>query len=469
MQKFLSKYAVAAHLALLAVSPLFLFPFFGSGVTAEVVFWLSAFSLAWVFMEPSRHADEMLHDARSRVAGEILRDPLFWALGLITILAALRWINNGIGLAFDTEIMRWHLREPLFIALPGALEGRGKFEFSVTLAAWIVLMGVRHSLGKQARLSFVFSSSIFAGVAAVIAVSVAALGSPVALAEAKALFKNPSFPGAVFGIYALAAIVALAGSIEAKWKRINWIPAFAIGGTFAGAFVFAPAPSVLIYAAAAILTAFISMGWLGTVSRGVNALKFFAILFIGVALAVVVVICLAPDDIVAGRIAEIKSLSLFPKDFPEVRATLSNISFKIWDDAKWLGSGLGTFASQMRFVVEKEDWKVIAFARPAAFSAWWTLLAERGIVGAMMFAIPLGFLVFTILRRIPGIVGHRFFLPGFWLGLAIVAVAVVENFYDVSFLRPEALLALAAFLAISAGSLPPAKKKESISDGEDNG
>lgn len=459
---------MAAHLALLAVSPLFLFPFCPHGDTAEVVMWLSAFAAVWVFVEPSRHAEEMLHDARSRVAGEVVRDPLFWVMGILTLLAALRWINSGIELAFDTETMRWYLREPLFAALPGALTGFGKYEFSVTLAIWVILTGVRHSLGKQARLSFVLTSSIFAGIAAVMAVSLAAFDHPVALRAAKALFDVPSFVGSVFAAYALAAVVALSGVIEAKWKRVGWLSAFAIGSTLAAAFVFSPAVSVLLYAAAAVLTAFICMGWLGTVSRGVNAIKFFAVLFVGVTLAVIVVICVAPDQIVESRIVEIKSLTLFPKGFDEVRATLSKIALKSWEGAKWLGSGLGTFSSQMRFVAERDDWKIILRARPSAYSAWWTLISERGLIGAIMLALPLGFMIFTFLRRIPGIFGNRFFLPGCWLGFAILAVAVAESFYDVSFLRSEALLAIAAFMAISAGSLPPPKKSTKSRDSGDD-
>ena len=80
MQKLISKYGLAAHLALLAVAPLFLFPFLPGESVATVELWLSGFTLVWLLMEPSRRNEEMLHDARMRVAGDIARDPLFWAL-----------------------------------------------------------------------------------------------------------------------------------------------------------------------------------------------------------------------------------------------------------------------------------------------------------------------------------------------------------------------------------------------------
>ena len=427
-------------------------------MTAEVILWLSLFAVCWVFFEPSRIGDEMLHDARRRVAWGIIFDPLFWVMLLLVILSALRWINSDITLAYDVENTRWYMREPMLSLLPGAAVGRGKIEFAVTVAVCIVVLGIRHSLGKAARLSFIFVSSFLAGVAAIIATVTAAYCGGVALALAKGSFANPSFTGGTFALYGFAAIVALAGSFVQKWKHTGFVSALAIGGTFAGAFVFAPAAPVLLYAAVAAVTLLICMGWVGAVSRSINVMRLVAIFIMGVAIAAVVVICLAPNAIVESRTAEITALSLFPKNFVEVRAILSRIALDTWLQAKWLGSGLGTFAYQTRFLAAPDDWSVIVMARPAALSAWWTLIAERGLIGAITLAVPLCFLLFTIFRRIPGAVGKTVFLPGCWLGVAVLGVAVAESFMDVSFLRPEALLTVVAFVAIAGGSLPPVKK-----------
>ena len=88
MQKAISKYGLAAHLALLAVAPLFLFPFCDDAWTARVVIWLSLFAAVWTILEPSRRAEETLHDARFRVASSIARDPLFWLSLCLVLIAA---------------------------------------------------------------------------------------------------------------------------------------------------------------------------------------------------------------------------------------------------------------------------------------------------------------------------------------------------------------------------------------------
>ena len=103
MQKFISKYALAAHLALLAVAPLFLSPLVGEGTVATVLLWLSPLAAAWVLLEPSRRADEMLHDARVRVASLIASDPLFWFLLLAVVLAYACWAWNALKISLSAN------------------------------------------------------------------------------------------------------------------------------------------------------------------------------------------------------------------------------------------------------------------------------------------------------------------------------------------------------------------------------
>lgn len=76
MQTLITKYGLAAHLALLTVAPLFLFPFCGEGTITVVMLWLSGLAFIWILMEPSVLAGEVLHDARNRVSANMFRDPL---------------------------------------------------------------------------------------------------------------------------------------------------------------------------------------------------------------------------------------------------------------------------------------------------------------------------------------------------------------------------------------------------------
>ena len=47
MQKLISKYGLAAHLALLAVTPLFLSPFCAEATIAVAMMWMSAVGALW--------------------------------------------------------------------------------------------------------------------------------------------------------------------------------------------------------------------------------------------------------------------------------------------------------------------------------------------------------------------------------------------------------------------------------------
>ena len=94
MQKAIAKYGLAAHLALLSVAPLLLFPFCTAPDIATVVLWFSLVGAWWIVLEPSLRGGEMLHDARRRVWRSIARDPLFWVLVVFAALAGIRALKT---------------------------------------------------------------------------------------------------------------------------------------------------------------------------------------------------------------------------------------------------------------------------------------------------------------------------------------------------------------------------------------
>lgn len=460
VQKFISKYAAAAHLALLAVSPLFLFPWCGSEVLTWVLAWLTAPALLWVVLEPSRRSDEHLHDARERVGGELLRDPLLWVFVVIAVLALLRWLNNGVVMSYDAENEYWFLKEAEIAFLPAAVPTRGGMEFMLVLATAVIVEGCRHALGKAARLSFLFTSSLLSGVAALAVALSGYFGHSGVQTAQTATFVNPSFVGTVFGLYMLAAIIAFAGGLESQWRKITALSIFAIGANGAGLFLFAPTVVILLFAVAAIPTLLFAIIWSGTHAHGAAGLKCFVGVFTGLVIAVFFVVCCAPDGLSSGRISLIASGEILPEGFWELRAKLSEIAAKVWKSSPWFGTGVGSFPLDIRFNTEAADWKLINIQQSAVPSGWWTLLVERGIVGAVMIALPLCFMLFTFLRRIPNAIGKPIFLPAAWLGITVVLVIVAETFIDVSFLRPEVMMTLGAFFVLTAGAMPPVKRKE---------
>ena len=179
VQRFIAKYGLAAHLALLAVAPLFLFPFFADGIVTETLLWLSLVSALWMVFEPSMRAGESLSDSRHRVARAILRDPLFWILLVMVAFSGFRALNTGIALSYNAETSAWYVSDQAFPLLPGSVKGSGGLSFSATVAFSVLLQAGRHSLGRAARQFFLLVSSSLAGLAAVICLLLLRLVLPV--------------------------------------------------------------------------------------------------------------------------------------------------------------------------------------------------------------------------------------------------------------------------------------------------
>ncbi|MGN0855033.1 MAG: hypothetical protein ACI4R9_05895 [Kiritimatiellia bacterium] len=538
MQKLISKYGLAAHLALLAVAPLFLFPFFTSAQIATAELWLCAVGFIWTLMEPSRRSGELLHDARARVVQTIVRDPLVWIMVAVTVFAAIRWANGGIALRcdFNGGSPFWYLSEPSCAFLPGSVAGRGYAAFVGVLTAFVLIIGCGHALGKMARVAFLFIVSALAGLAAFAAIGLC-LGGNAAVLQALwcANMKTASFVGPAFGLNLIAGIAALIGAFEFRWNRAMLLFVFAIGGNLAGLYFFAPTCVVLVFLAAAVVIllialvyAFLELGIPPTtkslaillMTLLIAALAVIGVSFLGEksqagAAQIVRTVKMSRDAEYApvtehdlaqsalylasvDRVAFAAGGSLFPHHFAERRAVLSDVAARIWKEHPWLGVGLGAYRLALRFSATPADWKtfnsrmdgrslVEALKRslddvedpdrpqgfvpvPSAwdsigaeqvetpFNGWWTLLAERGLIGALALAAVLGGLVFHFVRRLIGAFGRRVFVPSCAVGIVALLALIAETFIDGSFLRPEVLATGAAFLTLSASSLPPARK-----------
>lgn len=461
MQRFLSKYGVAAHLAILAVSPLFLFPYCGSGWIAAVVFWLSLFAGVWVFLEPSRRSGEMLHDARVRVARSVAADPLFWAALVIVLLSAVRWANGGIGLGYDIERGSWSIRPARLSFIPGSVDGAGALPCAVSVALLVMLAGCRHSLGRAARMSFLLSASVLSGVAATAAVLAQFFGHEAAVSASKCGLWGGSFAGTGFGLFFLAALASMAGIFDMGWNRHLFLAAFSAGLCAAGLYFFAPTPVILAYLAAGAVVLVATAGYLA-VRNGPNAaFKCLAVTLIASLVPVLAVLALADDQLNDARLAFIAGEEpLFDAGFSEAKSALSRISGAVFAVHPWIGTGIGSFPLGIRFNAQPADWSVIGIGRTDPFSAWWLVAAERGIAEILLFALVGGLLAFTFARRLYDAARHRVlsgtFLPGVVLAVSAAAALAAESFIDTSALRPECLMAAGSFLAVAALCIPSA-------------
>lgn len=459
-------------MALLAVAPLFLFPFCGEVWTARVLLWLTLFAAVWTFCEPSRIKDEMLHEARARVVSSIAHDPLFWVSLALAVFAAVRWLNGGVAMRYDADAAVWRLAPPAVDVLPGCVTGSGYLPFAVSLAVVVLLQACRHALGKSARSCFLFVAAVLAGVAGIVAVLACALGDRHVLSLVACSTEDSSYAGAAFALYFMGGLVALVAGFERKWKRALPLLAPTLGGCAVGAWLFEPAAALLVHAGCALLVLALALVYAQVRLSGLAVPKCLAFLVVMSAFPVLLVMGVVPESVKAAKLDVFfaEGSSLVPDSFFEMRALLSSIASKVFRAHPWIGTGLGSFALDIRFHATEADWSVLSSGQIGALNGWWQTLAERGVIGLVCLSLPLVFLVQTWVWRAVLAVKDAFasshtvrnillFHPLCGLGLVVVAATVFCGFFDRAFLRPEIIMATLAMFAMAGSAFPRREKK----------
>ena len=462
MQKAIAKYGLAAHLAILAVAPLFLFPFFGSDTIAIVLLWLSFPAAVWMFLQPSVRRGEMLHDAQTRVSSVVFRDPLFWVMLTAVVFSGLRALNSGVAIEYDAEIAKWHMSSPVMPLMPASCGSAGFLPFAGSIGCMVLAIACRHALGRSARESFFLMSSALAGVAAVLAAFLSGMGNASAAAALRCPYHDLSFVGAAFAVYSVCGIVAVVSALENKWNRAVPVLILSVGGTAAGAFVFSPPYVFGMFSLAWIIVFAYSFFYALCVMRGASEFKMLLILAVSLATGCVLVAMTTVPSVTSSRVEAFLTRSFFPDWYAAARDAISAIAMKAWMSNPWTGTGVGSFGLDIRFNGTQADWSVIPRELVAPPLGWLKLLTERGIAGAAMMALPLILMLVSFFARLVGWIFVRTApRPGCWVAPAVLLAVVAVGFFDCSYLRVDVLMAVAAILALSASAFPKARKGES--------
>ena len=390
VQKLIAKYGLAAHLAILAVAPLFLFPFCTTGAIVWALVWLVLPAALWTVLEPSLRGGEHLHDARRRVVKAVLRDPLFWATLVLTTFAGFRAINSGISLSYNAEASVWHVSSPVFPILPGVVGSAGELSFAVALACVVLLQACRHSLGRSARMAFHLLSSFLSGLAALIALVALHKGAAGALALLPSNGDGgQSFIGMAFGLHLIGGLVALIAIAEYRWRFSFFLLLPAIGCNAASLFTFAPAYLSAAFAVAGILALAYVLVFSFQVCSSSDGFKLMVIGGIALALGGLLTAAILPKTVMDERLAAFMGLALFPERFWEFRGVLSTVAFKSWISHIWIGTGIDSFPLDFRFAAQDAEWAAFPRGATALANGWWLILVERGLVGIVFFILPL--------------------------------------------------------------------------------
>ena len=449
MQKFIAKYGLAAHLALVVVAPLFLSP------TATLL--LSALAAVWFVMEPSCIGYEHLHEARRRVFDATLRDFVFWVLLALTAIAGMRFANGGISPVYDAEAAKWSIAAPTVSFLPGSVDGSGYPAFAGVVAVFVSAVAGRHALGRSARLAFFLVASFLSALGATVLLVLALMGNASALQAMAAHFENPVFIGSVFGVHLAAAVAVLLSAFEKRWFRVMPLVAFAVGGNALGLFVFAPPLLHCIFGSAAVIVFLYSFvyGRLKLLSRG--EFKYLVVFSLALAFAYMAVTSSVAAGVLQEKVAPFMTGEFLTVDFMSLRKLLSAVSFDIWKENPWFGGGLGSFAMELGFHATRDQWDVLSPLQSAPLNGYWLLLSERGMVGAFLMAVPALMMLGFYVRNLAKGVVRALPEPVAWVGLLVAVAAIVEAFFDATPFSPAMLAAVAAYLSVSTKAFPKEK------------
>lgn len=449
MQKILSKYGLAAHLAVLAVAPLVVSP--------VAVICLAALSLIWLVMEPPLMKNEGLAAARRRSLGKVLRDPMTWVLLAVSAFTLIRALNDGLTAVYDAERAVWSVGGAA-TDFPAAVQGRGFPEFASLVALTVILAGCRNVLGKSGRVAFLSIVTVITGLHAVLWGAYVSTVGAEWLELARARLENPAFAGTVFGAYLLVSAAVLPAVMERHWVVMMLLSAFAAGANAAGVFLFAPPAVAALYFAAALVIFIYAVVHTYFVAGSGSALSMLLMTVICLATAAVFAYAVLPAELMAEKLAPFASGEFVPEGFPEARELLSKYALVIWKSSPWVGSGLGAFPLRLSFVVSPEHWSVISPLQIAPFNGYWSVLAERGIVGAFTIGCPFLILVTTWFYRMGKGILAGMPAPMCLAGPIAIGVAITETLYDCAPLEPGTLVVFSALVAVSAAAFPKEKR-----------
>ena len=461
---------MATHLALAAALPAALAQFVSAHMLAVSMLWVSLAAWIWILFEPSVLAGETVSRARSRVTAGILRDPFAWFLFVASLFALARWLNSGVQLFYDAEKSVWSVKEPALTMLPASSGDAGFLPFVMIVVAATVVIGIRHALGRNARVWFGVAAGAFSAIGGLAAAICVASGLESFKESALSGFGMPFFAGTSF---AMLLPVAIACGIEAEERGITkarLLFAFAVAGNAVAAFVFLPIILGIAYLAASFVTAILSLALCKRRHGAAACARAASMLALGVIGAASVVLVPSYKDVIHEKLAGLNVQQAFPPALSDRNEALQRVSVAMWKDFQWGGAGVGAFKLQAPFHVDKEDWALLPPRPEFGPNGYLTLLAEKGIIGSLFWFLGIAFLVaFWILRLVGSLKWHGtqeegrawiFCVPvTVWAGIAVLCIAFADVWFSPGFRLTSIAVYASAAMSLAAASFPKMRNK----------
>lgn len=470
-----SRYVLATHLALAAALPAALTQFISVNSLAQAMLWTSLSAWMWMLAEPSVRRGETVSRAVSRLFSEMLRDPFAWFLGFVVLFAFVCYLNSGIVLAYDAEKTIWAVSAPAAEFLPASTGDVAFFPLALAVTVATVVLGVKHALGKNARIWFGICAGAVSATGAIAAVVCAGYGPEEFKTAALTSFGNDYFSGSM---YALFLPAAMACGIEAEERNMSGARLFfawAVAGNAAGAFMFLPGILGVAYLLLSVTVAVISFSFIKRRTGAAATARAASMLLFGVVLAAISVVLPPYAEIQKAKLAGLDPEVAFTDDLSDRNAALNRISQAMWMEHPWSGVGVGAFKLNTPFFADKEEWTVLPPEPDSGSNAYFTLIAERGIAGALLCAVFAGFLLWNWVYGMLGSFrkvnesdeGYPWFFsvsPSVWVGPLVLLATAADACFSNGFISTALALCAASAMALSAASFPGVKRKKAIKD-----
>ncbi len=399
-------------------------------------------SFVWMIMEPTSHRLEAAHDARRRLASALVTSPLTWLLVVVAIVAGLRCINDGIALRYVADAGNWEVTLPKFQYLPASVEGAGYLPLAASVAVMVVVTGAVFALGETSGGVFSLALSFMAGAAAIV---FCMLGVKVS---------GDFHVGPAFALAHLGGLVALNSVFEEGWLKALPLSVVGCGGTFVGA---------LVYSTPFELAAFLAIGFVMLIAVVLYSkfavghameLKVLIVYFVSVGLLLLLAGGFISQGAIRGRFAALGDLGAVLLRTDEAGTMLSSLAMHGWMNSPWCGCGLGAFPYLVRFEATPELWMHLPTGAVSVASGFLQLVAERGLIGMVMIALPALTLVILWLRRLlPGISVKAVQPPAVALLPLVILYLIVISFFGCSLLRADVLIISGTMAAVSVASV----------------
>ncbi|NLG36341.1 MAG: O-antigen ligase family protein [Lentisphaerae bacterium] len=470
MQKILTKYGLAIHVALVCF-----YPFAGFGHSRWLLFlpflWLALAVAELMVLLPSVHRDETLADARRRMARDLCWDPLLYIGVALAGMLMVQWLNGGCPLVYLPDADVWQISAPPVAWAPFCVETAAGFsQFCILVACVAAGLAVRNALSRAPKRMLLQGMAVAGGCVAL--VSVARMWPEGCPADAASQAR-----GTFFGFWMLLSWGLLADALARFQRGGRALYGFGILANLVGLIFYSPPLSVCLYGILGLTLFLYALVCLDAQVPKKTQVLLFLVTVLALAALVVSLGFLMPDNPVAVKMKEAWPVAEYWEKTVATRRIRMDAALGLWKEHLWFGCGTGGFFHGVGLLLTDKEWALLQTDQAYAYHEYIQILCEYGVVGLALFlAAALALIAPLCYRaRIAWQAGGetekegRFFLlrisPIVVSGVLATGAVFAEGWIANPFRSPAVLLSWSVTLAALAAFLPRRGRETSRHEG----